>query len=324
MIERAGGLGVVDGLDGLRYHHPVVGGHHHAGHDVGDIGALARACGREGRVAGGVEEGDALAVGQTHLIGADVLGDPAVFAGGHIGGAQGVEQAGLAVVDVTHHRHHRRAGQQVVVDILGGQEAFFHVRFRHAANGVTEFGGHQFGGVGIDHVVDLQHQALTHQELDDLHPAGGHAVGQFLHGDDVGNDHFASRLGLLLRAALAFFAFAFTGPAHRGQGAHAFHGLVVVAGHGLDGQAAFAALRGALDAADRLAGSGASVAHGGGAILIVVRRAVDDHAGTRRLAGGALDFRRGGRRGFSAAHVGGAGTAGAGAVAAGRRSRRQG
>ena len=106
---------MIDGLDGLR--HDAVVGRHHQDHDVGDVGA-AGAHGREGGVAGGVEEGDALAVLQAHLIGADVLGDAAVLAAGHVGGAQGVEQRGLAVVDVTHDGHHRRAGHQVIVDVL--------------------------------------------------------------------------------------------------------------------------------------------------------------------------------------------------------------
>ena len=104
--RRAGRLGVIDGLDGLG-HHAVVG-RHHQHHDVGDVGA-ARPHGREGRVAGRVEEGDPLAVRQAHLVGADVLGDAAVLAGRHVGGAQRVEQAGLAVVDVAHDGDHRRA-----------------------------------------------------------------------------------------------------------------------------------------------------------------------------------------------------------------------
>ncbi len=52
-----GGLGVVDGLNGLR-HDAVVGGHDQDG-DVGDLGA-AGAHGGEGFVAGRVEEGDFL------------------------------------------------------------------------------------------------------------------------------------------------------------------------------------------------------------------------------------------------------------------------
>ena len=58
MIGTLGGLGVVDRLD--RLGHDAVVGRHHQDDDVGDLGA-ARAHGREGLVAGGVEEGDRLA-----------------------------------------------------------------------------------------------------------------------------------------------------------------------------------------------------------------------------------------------------------------------
>ena len=98
---------MLDGLDRLR--HDAVVGRDHQNHDVGHIGA-ARPHRREGGVAGGVQEGDLLAVFQTHLIGADVLGDAAGFAARHVGGAQGVEQRGLAVVDVAHDGHDRRTG----------------------------------------------------------------------------------------------------------------------------------------------------------------------------------------------------------------------
>ena len=108
--RHAGRLGVVDGLDRLR-HDAVVGGHHDGG-DVGDLGA-AGAHGGEGLVARRVEEGDGLAV-VLHLVGADVLRDAAGLAGGHLGLADGVEQAGLAVVDVAHDGDHRRARLQVL------------------------------------------------------------------------------------------------------------------------------------------------------------------------------------------------------------------
>ena len=113
-----GRLRVVDRLDRLR-HDAVVGGHHDD-RDVGDLGA-AGAHGGERLVARGVEEGD-LAAGVVHLVGADVLGDAAGLAGGDLGGADGVEQRGLAVVDVAHDRDHRGAGDQVllgVVELLG-------------------------------------------------------------------------------------------------------------------------------------------------------------------------------------------------------------
>ena len=72
----------MDRLDGLG-HDPVVG-RHHQDDDVGDVGA-AGAHGREGCVAGRVEEGHPLTVLQPHLIGADVLGDAAVLARRHVG-----------------------------------------------------------------------------------------------------------------------------------------------------------------------------------------------------------------------------------------------
>src|SRR6185312_3391277 len=310
-------LGVIDGLDRLR-HHAVVGGHHQH-HDVGHVRA-ARPHGGEGRVAGRVQEGHALAVLQPHLVGADVLGDAAVLAGHHVGGAQRVQQARLAVVDVAHDGHDRRTRQQVIVHVLGADEAFFHVGFGDALDGVAELGRHQLGGVGVDHVVDLQHHPLTHQELDHLDATRGHAAGQLLHGDHVGDHDFARDLGLFLRAALAPLALALTGAAHRRQAAHAFDGLVVVAGDGLDGQPAFAPLRRPLDAADGLGGWSALAAVG--ALLVLVGPAVDDAAaGPRGLAGGALDLRAARRR-LRPAEAGRTRTARArAAVAAGGRTR---
>ena len=49
-----------------------------------------------------------------HLVGADVLGDAAGLARGDVGLADGVEQRGLAVVDVAHDGDDRRARHQVL------------------------------------------------------------------------------------------------------------------------------------------------------------------------------------------------------------------
>ena len=84
----AGGLRVVDGLNGLR-HNAVV----RRDDQNGDIRCL-RAAGTHGGerlVAGGVEEGDALAV-KLHGIRADVLRDAAGLAGGHVALADIIEQ----------------------------------------------------------------------------------------------------------------------------------------------------------------------------------------------------------------------------------------
>ena len=53
--------------------------------------------------------------------------------------------------------------------IVGGvEQAFLDVGFGDALDGVAEFLGDELGGVGVDHVVDLHHLALLHQDLDDV------------------------------------------------------------------------------------------------------------------------------------------------------------
>ena len=59
---------------------------------------------------------------------------------------------------------------------------------------MAHLGGDEFGGVGVDHVVDLQHLSLLHQQADDVNGALGHAVGQFLDGDRLGQHHLAQHL----------------------------------------------------------------------------------------------------------------------------------
>ncbi len=138
--------------------------------------------------------------GDGHLIGADMLGDAAGFAGRDIGRADGVEQRGLAVVDMAHDGDHRRARQQIRRVVRRVEQAFFHVGFRHAANGVAKFFGDQLRGVGVDRVVDLRHLALLHQQADHIDRALGHAVGEVLNGDRLRDGDFAHELFLRLVA----------------------------------------------------------------------------------------------------------------------------
>ena len=60
------------------------------------------------------------------------------------------------------------------------EQAFLDVGLGDAADRVAEFGGDQFGGVGVDHVARLQDLALLHEELDDIDRTLGHALRQFL------------------------------------------------------------------------------------------------------------------------------------------------
>ena len=59
-----------------------------------------------------------------HLVGADVLGNAAGFARRHVGFADGVEQRGLAVIDVAHDGDHGRAGNFELVGVFGFENFF--------------------------------------------------------------------------------------------------------------------------------------------------------------------------------------------------------
>ena len=196
-----GRLGVIDRLDRLR-HDAIVGGNHEHD-DVGDLGA-ARAHGGEGGVARRVDESDLASRGCSDLVGADVLGDAAGFACRHFGRANGVEQRSLAVVDVAHDGHHRRTLRQrrrIVGDV---EEALLDVGFSDALDGVAQFLGQELGGIGIDHIVDLCHVTLLHQELDHIDRALGHAVGELLDGDGFRNGDVAHELLFRLVGGMAF------------------------------------------------------------------------------------------------------------------------
>jgi len=156
---------------------------------------------------------------------------------------------------------------------------------------MAKLGGHKLCGIAVDDVGDLQHHALTHQELDDVDAADSHPVGQFLDGDDVRNDHFTRCASLFGGPATALFLFAFTGPANRGQGPHAFDGAFVISGNRLDCQSAFTTFWLALGAGNRLAGTGALAT-----IVLLIGATIDNGAAwAGRGSGGALHFRRGGR-----------------------------
>src|SRR5581483_10409933 len=194
-----GGAGVVDGLDGLR-HNAVVGGDDD--HDnVCDLGAACAHAG-EGLVAGGVEEDDLAAeggrvfLGDADLIGADVLGDAAGFASGDIDlldrrGADGVEQRGLAVVDVTHDGDDRRADD---LDESSGvfQEAFDGLVLELLFDGDNLGVGAELAGDGLDELsierlVDGDHHAAEEQGSDEVFAADLELLGEILDGNALSN-----------------------------------------------------------------------------------------------------------------------------------------
>ena len=142
---------MADRLDRL-WHDAVVGSDHQH-HDIGDVGTACPHFGERG-VARRVEEGDLVAVLRLHLIAADMLGNAPRFAAGHIGAAQRIEQAGLAVIDVAHDRDDRRAGFQRFfrIDILFGLDV--DVGFGNLLDVVAELFDQQFRSVLVDRLVD--------------------------------------------------------------------------------------------------------------------------------------------------------------------------
>ena len=140
-------------------HDAVLGGHHQNG-DIRHHGA-AGAHGGKGLMAGGIQKCDGLAI-DLHLIGADVLGDAAGLAAGHVGVADIVQQAGLAVVHVAHDHHHGCPGHQILVLVLmvvdqalldGDDDLLLHL----AAHLIGDDGG----GVEVDHLAQGGHVSLV-------------------------------------------------------------------------------------------------------------------------------------------------------------------
>ena len=213
------GLGVVDGLDGLG-HDAVVGSNHQNG-DIGNHSA-AGTHGGKGLMAGGIQEGDGLTV-QLHLISTDVLGDAAGLAGGNVGVADIVQQAGLTMVNVTHDHHNGGTGQQIffgvlmIVDelLLDGDDHFL----LHLA---AHFLGNNGGGIEVDHLAQGCHNAVLHQALDHLCAGLFHAACQLANGDLIGDLHgdgsilnhlkaqLAQAIGLFLTALVALLTLLLT------------------------------------------------------------------------------------------------------------------
>src|SRR5437016_2519339 len=184
------GLGVVDGFDRLR-HHAVVRGHHQHG-DVGDVGA-ARPHGGERLVARRVEERDrglsAIGADDVDRVRADVLRDPARLARRDIGLANGVEQRGLAVVDVTHDGDDRRPRHQVLGLVLRLPDELVQLEadLLHLPAAVER---QHAGGVEVDGLVLRHHLSVRHQLANQIGALHAHGLGELGDGDGlVDADH---------------------------------------------------------------------------------------------------------------------------------------
>ncbi len=134
-----------DRFDRLRHHAVVSSNNQH--HDVRRLRS-ARTHHRKRFVTGRIEKHDAacfpriVRTRNLHAVGADVLRDSTSFASRHVGGADGIEQRSLAVIDVAHDSDHRSARQFHVVSVGGDQffKLFFgdHLFKRHEGDVVTK------------------------------------------------------------------------------------------------------------------------------------------------------------------------------------------
>ena len=192
--RHVGGAGVVDGFEGLG--HDAVVCCDDDDDDVGDLGSAGTHAG-EGLVARGVEEDDLateggrVGLGDFDLVGADVLGDAAGFAAGDVGGADGVEQRGLAVVDVAHDRDDWRADD---LDHAGGvfEEAFdgfvLELLFDGDDGGVgAELAGDVFDQLAFEGLVDGDEDALHQEGGDQVLAANVELFGEVLDADAFGD-----------------------------------------------------------------------------------------------------------------------------------------
>ena len=130
-------------------------------------------------MAGRVEKHDVPAVDRD-VVRADVLGDAAGLALGDSSFADGVEQTGLAVVDVTHDRDDRRARHDVFgLDLLGVDLRQLFLEAAHLDLG-AELAGEHRRRLGIERRVDGHHQPLHQQLAEDVLDADVELVGQVL------------------------------------------------------------------------------------------------------------------------------------------------
>ena len=178
------GARVRDRFFGLR-HHAVVRAHHEH-HDIGNLCA-ARAHARERFVARRVNEHDS-PIAHVHFIGADMLRDSARFSCGDFGFADGVEQAGFAVVHVAHHGNHGRARQQIAgalfLDFLFLDDLLF--ERDHLHDSVERFGQIRRRR-HVQRLIDAGEYAAIEQSFQQILGANIELFGEFANGDAFGH-----------------------------------------------------------------------------------------------------------------------------------------
>ncbi len=149
---------MVDGLDCLRHHIVVSGNDDYT--DICHLGSTGTH-GGERFVTRGVEECDMAAVGQLHIVGADMLGDTSGLTGNDIGFTDIVEQRSLTMVDMTHNGHYRRTVLKIFFRILLLRNSLNNLS-RNEFGLEPEFLSYDIDGLGIKALVNRHHHPEVH------------------------------------------------------------------------------------------------------------------------------------------------------------------
>jgi hypothetical protein len=160
-------------------------------------------------VARRVQEGDLL-VAVVDLVGADVLGDAARLARRHLRLPDGVQQRGLAVVDVAHDGDHGRARDEILVGVLERRLGVRLVGRVDDLDLLVELVRQHLDGVVAQRLRERGHLPQLHELLDDLGDGDAEVLRDVLDRgpgvdlDDVGLEHrHVLRHGLRVGAAPA-------------------------------------------------------------------------------------------------------------------------
>ena len=142
-------------------------------------------------VARSVEEGHMTAVLQGHVIGSDVLRNATCLTGDDVGLTNIVEQRGLTMIDMSHHRHDGSTGHQVFLVVLNLCHGLAHLG-AHILGGESELLGNQVDGLGIHALIDADHDSDAHASGDDLSHGHIHHGGEFVCGHKLSQlEHLA-------------------------------------------------------------------------------------------------------------------------------------
>ena len=173
---------MVDSFFGLR-HHVVIGSHN----DDGDIRCLGTAGTHGGKrfVTRSIEERNLAPVFQCHVVSTDMLRDTTRLTGNNICLTDIVEQRGLTVVYVTHHRYNRSTRLQIFLGIFFLNDCLSHFR-TYIFCLETEFFRYHIDCFRIQTLVDGNHHADAHTSGDNLRNGNIHHARQLIGSHELG------------------------------------------------------------------------------------------------------------------------------------------